>query len=236
MILVGHQPEYLPYIGFFQKIARADRFILVDHVQFAKKDFQNRNYIRTNDGRLLLTVPVLSKGRFDQPIKDIEINQTTPWARKHWQSVYFAYRKAPGFHLYAEELKGVYDASWERLADLTSTLIALMLKWLGLDISITRSSELGITSGSTTLLVDMCRAVGATTYVSGAGGRDYVDLALLRQHGIRHYFCPFQHPEYSQIHGDFVPNLSALDLLMNHGEGARDVLRSCIDASPLVDD
>jgi hypothetical protein len=232
--VVGHQPEYLPYIGFFQKAARADRFILVDHVQFAKKDFQNRNYIRTKDGRLLLTVPVLSKSRFAQPIKDVEVNNSLPWARKHWQSLYLAYHRTPGFVLYGDELKAVYDVSWLRLADLTSTLISLMFKWFGLQIPIARSSELGITSGSTSLLVDLCRATGATTYISGTGGRDYVDLTQLKREGVRHYFCSLQHPVYPQIHGDFISNLSALDLLMNRGAAAKDDLQRCIEASPLL--
>ncbi len=233
MILVGHQPEYIPYIGFFQKVGRADHFIIVDHVQFARKDFQNRNYIRDQSGRLLLTVPVLTKSRFEQPINEVEIDPRAPWARKHWRSIYLSYKNAPFFKDYADDLQAVYESHWVKLSHLTAELIKLILHWLDIDIPVSLSSELEIREKKTAMLIEMCGKVGADTYISGQGARDYIDLPALGEAGIRHFFCRFEHPVYPQMHGEFLPNLSALDLLFNCGGRANEILRRCIETSHL---
>ena len=236
MILVGHQPEYIPYLGFFQKVARADHFMIVDHVQYARKDFQNRNYIRSPSGKLLLTVPVLTKNRFYQPINKVSINPSVVWARKHWRSIHFSYKDAPFFERYAEVLKEVYEKDWVMLSDLTIHLIELMLEWLDIHVPISRSSHLGISKSSTETLIEMCRKVGADAYISGQGAREYLDVALLESAGIRHHFVNFKHPVYPQLHESFMPNLSALDVLFNCGDEAVDVLRRCIQESPLEEE
>ena len=233
MILVGHQPEYLPYIGFFQKVARADCFVLVDHVQYAKKDFQNRNYIRSYGGRVQLTVPVLTTGRFDQAINEVEIDPAKVWARKHWNSIHLSYRRAPHFEPYAAELCAAYEEPWHMLSALTARLIRMMLGFLKIDVPVLESSAMDIRATKTEMLSELCKQTGASAYVSGQGARDYVNEDLLRHAGIRHYWCPFEHPVYPQFHGEFIPNLSTLDLLFNCGESAADVLRECIDAAPL---
>jgi len=204
-------------------------------VQFARKDFQNRNYIRNQEGKLLLTIPVLSKNRFDQPINQVEIIPSMPWARKHWRSIYLFYKNAPFFENYADELRAVYEKEWVKLSDLTVQLIRLMLKWLDIDVPVSLSSELRISEKKTQMLIEMCRKVGADTYISGQGARGYVDPQLLRDAGIHHYLCCFEHPIYPQFHGRFIPNLSALDLLFNCGDEAKEILRRCIKASPLED-
>lgn len=233
MILVGHQPEYLPYIGFFQKVACADHLMIVDHVQFARKDFQSRNYIRNLEGKLLLTIPVLSKDKFNQPINQVEITPHVPWARKHWRSIYLSYKDSPFFEKYAHELEAIYEKGWVKLSALTIQLIKAMLKWFRICIPISLTSQLGVCEKKTAMLIEMCRKVGADTYVSGQGARDYVDLELMKDAGIQHYFCHFEHPIYTQFHGEFIKNLSALDLLFNLGDEAGEILRRSVEASPL---
>jgi len=233
VILAGHQPEYLPYLGYFQKVARADHFMIVDHVQYARRDFQNRNYIRNRTGKILLTVPVLNKGHHDLPFNEILINRQEPWARKNWRSLYFAYKDAPYWSRYGPELEAIYQRSWERLADLNITLIRLFMDWLGLTVPVTLSSQHGIRGSKTDMLVEMCRMVGADTYLSGQGARDYVEPDVLARAGIRHFFCRFIHPEYSQRFTPFIPNLSVVDLLFNNGDHAREILDQAVILSTL---
>jgi hypothetical protein len=233
MILVGHQPEYLPYLGYFLKVARADHFMLVDHVQYARRDYQNRNYIRNRTGKILLTVPVLNKGNFEAAFHDIPINGKEPWARKHWRSIHFSYKDAPHWEPYGPALETVYRRPWEKLADLNIHLIRMMMDWLGLRMPVTLSSQHHLQMKKTEMLVEMCRAVGADAYISGQGARDYVEPEVLARAGIRHFFCRFHQPEYPQAASPFIPNLSVLDLLFNCGEGAREILDRAVALSSL---
>lgn len=236
MILVGHQPEYIPYLGFFQKVARADHLILVDHVQYARKDFQNRNYVRNHEGKILLSVPVLSRDKFDQTIREVVINNTSPWTRKHWRSISLAYSKAPFFEKYAPDLQTVYEKSWIKLSDLTIQLIRILLGWFDVRIPISISSEMGFSQKGTAMLIEMCRKVGADHYISGQGARGYVNIREMKAAGIGHHFSRFVHPVYPQFQGNFICNLSVLDLFFNCGDGAKDVLRCCVEMSVLEDE
>jgi len=144
MILVGHQPEYLPYIGFFNKIMLADKFILVDHIQFNKKNWQNRNKIRTRDGWIWLTVPVLSKSKFNQNINEVKINNSIDWKKKHWKSICLNYNKASYFKKYSDFFETVYSLRYEKLINLNESIIRYLLHELDIDIEICKSSELKI--------------------------------------------------------------------------------------------
>src|SRR3989442_10648869 len=132
MILTGHQPNYLPYPGFFEKIARADRFLVVDNVQFVKRGtfgWMHRNRIRTNspEGSDWLSVPILTKGRYTQQIREAEIDPSTPWARKHWRAIEWNYRKAHHFKAYAEGFHELYERPWKSFCELTCSFIELIL-------------------------------------------------------------------------------------------------------------
>lgn len=224
MILAGHQPEYLPYLGFFYKMTQCDKFILVDHVQFARKDFQNRNYIRSNAGKLLLTVPVFSKGQFTQKINQVLINNMEPWARKHWKAMHLNYQSCPFFSAHKDFFADLYAKQWERLVDLNISIIRYLAECFGIKQEILLSSDYNVSGQKTEMLIDMCLKLDADTYVSGQGAKTYVDTAQLREHQLKHRFVKFVSPHYKQQHEPFIPSLSAVDLLFNCGPEAKMVL------------
>jgi hypothetical protein len=225
MLLTAHQPNYLPYLGFFHKIAQADRFTIVENTQFVKRGpfgWIHRNKIRTVDGWQWLSVPVHTKGKFTQSIRDTMIRTDLPWQRKHWRAISLNYGKAPHFARYAGPLEEIYARPWEKLADLNATLIRLILGFLGIDRPVTIG---GVEGESTQLVVNLCREAGADAYLSGVHGRDYLDEAMIRAAGITLRYQEFAHPVYPQCQpGAFVPNLCALDLLFNVGPDSRAVL------------
>lgn len=230
MILTGHQPNYLPYPGFFEKIARADRFLIVDNVQFVKRGtfgWMHRNRIRSNstEGWDWLSIPVLTRGRYTQQIREAEVDNSTPWARKHWRSIEWNYRKAPFFKTYADDLHALYERPWKMFCELSCAFIDVLLRFLGIPRTPERTSSLGIAGESTQLVLAMCKGVGADTYLSGAHGRDYLDVAEFEKQGIRLLFQDFVCPVYPQCWpGPFIPNLSVLDLLFNCGPDSLKVI------------
>jgi hypothetical protein len=230
MILTGHQPNYLPYAGFFEKIARADRFLVVDNVQFVKRGtfgWMHRNRIRSNspEGWDWLSVPVLSKGKYTQQIREAEIDNSTPWARKHWRSIEWNYRRAPHFKAYADGFRELYEKEWKSFCELSCAFIELILRVLGVSKTMDRTSALGITGESTGLVLSMCKATGADTYLSGVHGRDYLDEAEFGKQGIRLLFQDYACPPYPQCWpGEFIPNLSVIDLIFNCGPDSLKVI------------
>lgn len=230
MILTGHQPNYLPYAGFFHKVALADRFLIVDNVQFVKRGtfgWMHRNRIRTNSSRGWdwLSVPVLTKGRYTQKVCEAAIDAAVPWARKHWRAIEWNYRRAKYFEEYAVEFHALYERPWASFCELSCAFLELLLRLLGVPRRLERTSALGITGESTGLVLAMCRAVGADTYLSGIHGRDYLDFEMFEKEGVRLVFQEYASPEYPQCWpGAFVPDLSVIDLLFNCGPDSRQVL------------
>ena len=216
--LVVLQPGYLPWLGFFDQLRRADVFVYYDDVQYDKHGWRNRNRIKTQSGPRWLTVPVRHSGR--PRILDIEIDARTPWARKHVASLRQAYARAPFLTRYLPALEELLERKWERLVDLDIACANVMAAWFGLQRRIERASALGIDGGRSERLVDLCRHFGATRYVSGDAARAYLDVPLFAQHAIQVEWQQYSHPTYSQLHGDFIPYLSALDLLLNCGDEA----------------
>jgi hypothetical protein len=231
MILTAHQPNYLPYAGFFEKIARADRFLVVDNVQFVKRGtfgWMHRNRIRTGSaqGWDWLSVPVLTKGKFTQRICDAEIEPGVPWARKHWRTIEWNYRRAPYFGEYGPRFRELYERPWVRFADMAAAFIELILGLLGLPRTLERTSVLGLEGQASDLVLNLCRAAGADTYLSGVHGKDYLDLPAFERAGVRLVFQEYACPEYPQCWpGPFVPNLSIVDMLFNCGPDAGRVMR-----------
>jgi WbqC-like protein family len=222
--LVVLQPSYLPWLGFFDQVRRCDRFVFYDDVQYDKNGWRNRNRIKSAAGAVWLTVPVRTRGRTGQAINEVAIAKTSPWARKHLTSIAEAYARAPHRDAYLPLLAAILERQWERLVDLDIALSRLMCGWFGLDRPMFLASELGIGGDRNTRLVALCRHFGADTYLSGNAAQAYLDVALFAAHGIRVEWQNFQHPEYPQLHGPFVPLLSALDLVLNVGEECADVL------------
>ena len=226
MILTAHQPVYLPWLGLFHKIALADQFISFNQVQYQPKDWNNRNRIKTQQGAIWLSVPVLRKGYLEKTISDIEINNDEPWARKHWKSLQVAYAKAPYFNRYADFFQDIYAHRWERLVDLNETMLKGFLDILGIAVPVRSAGELQLQGEKSELVLDMCQQLGASQYIFGALGRDYANVAAFDAAGVKVHIQDYVHPAYSQLHGDFLPYLSIVDLLFNCGDESRDILMS----------
>jgi hypothetical protein len=199
--------------------------VVLDQVQFEKNSFVNRNKVRTSQGSTWLTVPVRTRGRFGAlPINEVEIDDATNWARKHWATTRQAYVRAPRFAEYEEWLGDVYSRSWSRLLDLCSEMTDHLLYRLGITTRLVVGSELGVTGKKDELLLEICRAVGATTYLSGALGRQYLREEIFAEADIEVVYQDYRHPEYRQLHETFLPYMAVIDLLFNCGEKSLDVL------------
>lgn len=218
MIVSIHQPNYLPWLGYFYKIANSDIFVIQDNLLYIKKSFINRNTIKTPRGAQWLTLNVLSKGRSGQLINEVEIDNSIQWGRIHLKTLEANYGKAPYFQEYRDQFESIYQEKWESLADLNETLVRQICEMLSIkNVKIVRTSELGVCGKSTSLLINICKAVGADTYLSGFGGKKYMDEGLFENEGIKLKYSEFQHPVYNQLFGDFVPNLSVIDFIFNEG-------------------
>ena len=214
------QPGYLPWLGFFDQRRRADVFVYYDDVPYDRHGWRNRNRIKTQHGPLWLTVPVRHGGNGGRPMLDVEIDGRTPWARKHLASVRQAYARAPFLGRYLPALEELLQRKWERIVDLDVACADLMAHWFGLQRRIERSSGLGIGGERSERLVNICRHFGASRYLSGAAAEAYLDVGLFERSGILVEWQRYAHPVYPQLHGEFVPYLSALDLLFNCGDDA----------------
>lgn len=225
-----HQPHYWPWLGLIDKIDRSDRFVMLDTVQFERRGWQNRNYIAGHGKPVLLTVPVTQASR-DELIRDKKIDNTQKWRNKHYRALSeHCYRKAPYWADYREEIAQLYETEWEDLADLAIATTRMLTRGFGIDTPILRASELGDFPGhKSELLAQICAKAGADTLLSGDGARDYLDPEIMLRHGVDIEWQNFDHPVYPQhTRGPadaFVPRLSAIDLLLNAGPDALQVLR-----------
>ena len=227
MILSINQPAYLPWLGYFDRIARSDVHIVLDHVQFEKNSMVNRNRIRTPGGSQMLTVPVRTAGRFgDLAINELEISGPDAWARKHWQAMRQNYAKSAHFGVHEAFLASAYSSTWHRLNDLMRHLTGYLLNSLGIGTRILYSSDLPVREKKQELILGLCRHVGATTYISGALGRNYLDPAHFKSAGIELLYQDYRHPVYTQCHPGFESHLSAVDLLFNCGSDSKIILLS----------
>ncbi len=232
MIVAVHQPQYLPWLGYFDKIDRADLFVLLDTVQFKKNEWQNRNRIKTAQGWQWLTVPVAY--RFPQRINQVKINPQSNWARKHLLALRTNYSKAPYFSDYFEVFEEVLTENWQNLAALNIRLVRELTGLLGISTPLRLASELGgFPEGPDERLIAICQHLGAEVYLAGIGGRDYMNLEKFEKAGIEVVFQEFKHPVYPQLYGDFLPNLSVVDLLFNCGKQSLRILREARKESEL---
>ena len=211
------QPGYLPWLGFFDQMVRSDLFIYYDDVQFDVHGWRNRNRIKGPGGLVWLTVPVRHSGRNKPSINEIEIDTRYPWIRKHLGTIAQFYRRAPHFEPYFTELSQVLSQPWTLLVELDLALIEMLRRWLGIGTETHRASSLGIGGERSDRLLDICERLGANTYLSGDAAKDYLDVDLFHEHGISVEWQAYEHPVYSQLHGDFAPYVSVLDLILNVG-------------------
>jgi len=216
-----HQPNYLPGSGYFAKMALADVFVMLDDVQYSKNNWTNRNRIKTANGPQWITIPVQTSGRAEQLIRDVEIDTRSGWPRKHRAAIQTSYGKAQHFEQYHESLFDELSAPWTSLAALNTRLIKLCASWLRIDVKFVESSELGVSGAGKDLIAGICESLQADKYLSGTGGRNYLDMADFRRRGISVDFVSYRSPAYQQLHGDFVENMSIIDLLFNNGGASR---------------
>ena len=219
MIVAVHQPQYLPWLGYFDKIRQADSFCYLDSVQYKKNDWQNRNRIKTSQGWQWLTVPV--RFQFPEKICDVKINPTVNWRKKHLQSLVTNYRRAPYFEKYIEVYEQIYSEDWESVSELNIHFIERLVDALGLSRKpAVKSSQLELREDPTDRLIDICRQVKADTYLAGQDGMNYMDLERFKENGIEVIIQDFKHPIYPQMFNEFQSHMSVVDLLFNCGPGS----------------
>jgi WbqC-like protein family len=222
-----HQPNFLPWPGFFHKWMNADAFILLDTVQFMKNEWQNRNRIKTAQGAQWMTVPV--NYRYPQHIREVGIADQR-WPRKLCSSIEQAYGKAPYIGEYWPEIRRILHEPYDLLRDLNAALIRAVGGFLGCSAPLYMASDLGVdTIDPTQRLLDLCAVLGADAYLSGQDGRVYLDRDVFASCGISLYFQAVEAPVYPQLHGDFVSHLSILDLLLNTGPEAAMLVKNMGD-------
>lgn len=224
MRIAIHQPHFLPWLGYLDKIDRADLFVVLDTVQFKKNEWQNRNKVRTSQGWQWLTVPV--RHNFGQTLNQVDINQDAEWRAKHLRAVKLHYGRAPYLDQYLDGLREIYQRSWERLADLNLAVIRWLLKAFGISTPIQLASEMRLRQEPTDRLIDICRAVGATHYLAGAGAHAYMNVPRFQESGVMLEVQEFKHPVYRQCYEPFLPGMAALDVLLTYGGEALQILRS----------
>ncbi len=237
MILSVHQPQYLPWLGYFDKIAKSDAFVFLDCVQYKHREFQNRNKIRVplrtpggcpEGGWIWLTVPVVYKGNSRERIGRILIDNGSDWQRKHWGSLKSGYCAARFFKEHSAFFEEVYSLKWERLADLNIHIIKYILEYLKIDTPLYYESQIGTSLEATDRILELCKKLGADTYLSGSGGKGYLEEDKFARSGIKLEYRHFVHPRYRQQfmkqEGDFLPFMSIVDLLFNEGKESINIL------------
>jgi hypothetical protein len=217
VLVAIHQPEHMPWLGFFEKMLRADVFVLLDDVQFSKGDFQNRNRVKGRDGAQWLTVPVVQK--LGRKINEVE-TAGDAWRAKHWKTLRSCYARAAHFDEFAGEFEEFYSHDWAKLSELNVEAIRMLARAFGVEKEFVFSSTLGAGGQKSERVLNICKAVGATRYYSGRAGSTYLDAEAFRREGVEIVVQQFEHPVYEQLfmkEQGFVPNLSAADLLFNCG-------------------
>jgi hypothetical protein len=224
MIVYVHQPEYIPWLGFFDKLARCDTYVIYDDVQYQHGGFHNRNRIRTSSGWEWLTVPI-NHGH-PQIIKDVKISGAD-WRNKQLTKIRQNYAKTPFFKDYFNILSKEIGFNQEYLIQLDLCLINTIADLLKIKVKTVRSSELPYCGKEKNeKLIALCKHLGADTYLSGSGGKSYIDETLFKQAKITVQWHSYNHPAYKQLFDSFQPNMSIIDLLFNAGSEAKNILLS----------
>ena len=216
------QSSYIPWKGYFDLIRAVDEFVLLDDVQFTKRDWRSRKRIKTLHGPAWLTVPVRTKDRYHQRIEEVIVSDPC-WGRTHWATIRGAYARAPFFRQYAEALEALYQPQGpdERLSEINHRFIVTICSLLDIDTPIRWSSEYAATAGRNERLVEICTKAGATDYLSGPSAAAYLDAALFARSGIAVAFADYSgYPEYAQLYPPFEHQVSVLDLLFCEGPDA----------------
>jgi len=232
MILAAHQPHYMPWLGYLDKLAKSDVFVIMDDLQFEAQNYQNRQRLKLAQGPAWLTVPLV-RGTQQDRICDKQIARCDSpkqhWQHRHWTTIVTSYGRARFFDRYADDLHAVYTRPWTSLLDLDLYMLELVCRWLDICTPLVRSSTLSLVGTKTDRIIDMCKKLGARCYLTGAGGStSYLDSERLGRSGVGVVWQAFTHPVYPQRYAErgFVSHLGFLDLVLNCGPASRDILFS----------
>ncbi|MCT7601878.1 WbqC family protein [Aliarcobacter butzleri] len=223
--VVIHQPDFIPYLGFFHRLLHADLFVILNDVQFLRRGWHHRDRIKTKDGDKWLTIGI-KKVPQNTSINEIFLNDEN-WQLQHLNLIKQSYAKAKYFEEIFPFIDKLYSQKYEKMIDINLASIKMLLELFDINIGIVFSTEFRIQSKSNQLLVDLLLEIGATHYLSGIGAKDYYDNKPFEEANIKVLWQDFKHPVYPQLHGEFIPYLSSIDLLFNCGiEKSREILRS----------
>jgi hypothetical protein len=220
------QSNYIPWRGYFDFINSVDTFVLLDTVQYTKRDWRSRNQIKTSEGLHWLSIPVDTKGKFNQKICEVRVSDET-WSRKHWKTISQSYKKANCFSEVSGLFATIYEeiSTYKFLTEINFHFISSICKFLGIDTKILFAIDVAYANDfedKSQRLLEICRALKATTYLSGSAAKDYLDEKLFNQSGISVEWLKYpEYPVYDQPHGEFAHNLSILDTLFCVGKDAR---------------
>ncbi|WP_258361160.1 WbqC family protein [Moorella sulfitireducens (nom. illeg.)] len=221
MRVAAHQPNYLPSTGFFHKMANCDVFVLLDNVQYPRRDFCNRTRIKSPRGAYWLTLPV-AKGAFEQKINETRLFEPDRNLPRHLETLRHFYARAPFYNFLNQMLLPIYEQPWEFLLSFNLALIKTLAEILGITTPMVLASSLGEPpAGKSERLIFLCQQLGADTYLSGRGAEAYNDPGAFTAAGLRLEYQTFTPPVYPQGHGTFIPNLSIVDLIMYQGPASR---------------
>lgn len=219
-----HQPDFAPYLGFFDRLLYSDHFILLDNVQFIRRGWQHRDRIKTREGSGWLTLS-LQKGDYHQKISDVRLSTDGKWIAENLALLRQCYAQAPCFDLVYPQIEAIYRAGHDRMIDFNRAFLDMALRLFRIDVQTSFASSYPVTSSSSQRLLDLVLAVQGDNYLTGSGSRNYLDEELFARSGVKVSWQDFKHPAYSQLHGNFEPMLSCLDLFFNCGNDAALVLR-----------
>ena len=230
MITSIHQPDFLPWLGFFNKVRQSDLLVIGDHVQYRYKGYQNRNKIKTANGAQWLTVPIVHD--FGQPINKVKIvnreQNGLMWDDLHLRTLQIDYGQAPYYDKYIGIFEKIYKKRLDLLADCNLEFLKEIFGILGINVKIKKTSEMNLISSKTEQVIEICKIVNADTYLSGTGAVQYMEESLFKQNGIKLLYDNYEHPVYKQrfMKLGFLPNMSVIDLIFNEGPESFEIIKS----------
>jgi hypothetical protein len=221
------QSNYIPWKGYFDLINQADEFILYDTVQYTRRDWRNRNRIKTANGLIWLTIPVDVKGKYFQKIKDTCISDTE-WNRKHWKSIVHSYSKANYFKKYREQFEALYLGCREKyLSRINYRFLKSICEILGIETKISWAMDYQLSDGKNEALIELCKQTGASEYISGPAAKSYINEIFFKNEGIKLEYMDYSgYPEYHQLYPPFEHAVSIIDLILNEGPNAQRCMKS----------
>jgi hypothetical protein len=220
-----HQPDFAPYLGFFDRLFDCDVYIVFDDVQFLRRGWHHRDKIKTNEGPVWLTLPIKKADR-SALISEIELDpDMDSWIPKQFNLLHEGYKSSPYFDRYFPALKEIYQRGHRRLIDFNMDILEYFIDELNIEIEIVKSSDLDVPGNKNEKLIGLVRAIGGEHYITGTGSTDYIDAEKFKAAGITCEVREFAHPVYPQLFGDFIPFLSCIDAFMNCGPSLGDIIQ-----------